>query len=235
MRLCKLQFTVGLLCLLLAQWLVNAQSDEYVEGEHYAVLPTQFETSTEERSDAQDDRIEVIEFFAYNCKFCYQFEAHIADWLKNKANDVSFAREHVWWSANPTALARAYYAAVELDVLPKVHIAMFKAIHDHKLSMSRKDRLSMLFVNGAEIEPDTFDEAYGSATVNERLQDCTTKMRVWRIAAAGTPSLVVGGKYLIDTEMAGGHSGMFPIVDYLVNKIRTEREESTSTPKDDSA
>lgn len=235
MRLCKLQFPVGLLCLHLAPVLVDAQSEEYVEGEHYAVLPTQFETSTEQSSEDQDDRIEVIEFFAYNCKFCYQFEAHIADWLKTKANDVSFAREHVWWSNNPSALARAYYVAVELDVLPKVHTAMFKAIHDHKLSMSRKDRLSMLFVNGAEVEPDTFDKTYRSDGVTERLQDCTTKMRVWRIAAAGTPSLVVGGKYLIDSEMAGGHGGMFPIVNYLVNKIRSEREDSTSTPQDDAA
>lgn len=226
MRLFKIQLRIGILCVLLVPCGAIAQDEEYVEGEHYLVLPTQFDTSTEQSSDETDDVIEVIEFFAYNCKFCYQFEVHITEWLKSKADDVSFDREHVWWTNTPTLLARAYYAAVELEVLPKIHNAMFKAIHDHELSMTRRDRLSMLFDNAAEVEPEKFDETFSSSAVAERLQDCTTKMRVWRIATSGTPSLVVGGKYLIDTETAGGHGGMFPIVDFLVDKIREEQEAS---------
>ena len=226
MSLLKLLLCLGFLCLLLAPSAVFAQDEEYVEGEHYLVLPTQFETSTEQTSDESDATIEVIEFFAYNCKFCYQFETQIANWLKTKADDVSFDREHVTWNNTQILLAKAYYAAVELEVLPKVHTPMFKAIHDHRLSMTRGDRLSMLFNNGAEIEPETFDEMFNSSAVAERIQDCNTKMRVWRIATSGTPSLVVGGKYLIDTETAGGHSDMFPIVDYLLDKIREEKDAS---------
>ena len=234
MRLFKIQLRIGILCFLLVPCVAIAQNEEYVEGEHYLVLPTQFDTSTEQSSDETDDVIEVIEFFAYNCKFCYQFEAHITEWLKSKADDVSFDREHVTWNNAQILLVKAYYAAVELEVLPKVHTPMFKAIHDHQLSMTRGDRLSMLFDNAADVEPETFDETFSSSAVSDRLQECTTKMRVWRIATSGTPSLVVGGKYLIDTETAGGHSGMFPIVDFLVDKIREEQEASARVTQSES-
>ena len=228
MRSVKYQYWVVFLVSTLGVSVALAQVDEYIAGTHYLELPSQFEESTEDLDESSADTIEVIEFFAYNCKFCYRFESYITDWLKTKDEDVSFVREHVVFNNSMVPLARAFYVAEDLGILPKVHEPVFKAIHSHKLNLSRVDRLATLFDNAADVDPTEFKEKYDSSEIQDKIQTGTSKARVWRIATSGTPCLVVGGKYLVDVDMTPeeAHSGMFPIVDYLVNKIREERENS---------
>ncbi len=198
----------------------TSESEKYVEGKHYLVIPT--EKAEESKTG---DVIEVIEFFSYGCIHCYRFEPYIEDWLKNKPDGVEFKREHVVFVTSWIPLAQAFYVAQELDVLSKVHSPLFKAIHDRSMNMQREELLSRLFDNTAEIDPETFDETFWSREVLDKIRSANSKLRDWRVT--GTPALVVDGKYVIDTESAGNEAReMFKIVDFLVEKIQEEEKEA---------
>ncbi|MCY3886052.1 MAG: thiol:disulfide interchange protein DsbA/DsbL [Gammaproteobacteria bacterium] len=213
--------------LLLVSGVSFAQTDEYKEGKHFVRLPMQFASADEGSSDKSKETIEVIEFFSYGCEHCYRFEVFIQDWLKTKASDVSFKREHVGWNSYWKTLARAFYVAEDLKLSPKIHNAMFKAIHDHGIVMNQERKLMTLFDNVEDVDPDTFKEKFWSDEVEERISDAKTKDRLWRIAAHGTPCLVVGGEYLVDVQMVGGKKDeLFPVVDFLIERIRSERNDN---------
>lgn len=208
-----------------------AQTSEYEEGTHFVRLPMQFDSV---KKDSSKDSIEVIEFFSYGCLHCYRIEPFINDWLKTKASDVEFRREHVSWKNRSwTALARAFYVAQDLKLSSKIHDAMFQAIHKHKVNLGREETLVKLFDNVADVDPETFKEKYWSDEIQARMRDVHTKDRVWRIAGHGTPSMVVGGKYLVSKETVDGdNSEVMPVVDFLIEKIRSEKSSSSAGVED---
>ena len=154
--------------------------------------------------------------------------------LRRKSTDVEFRREHVSWNNRSwTALARAFYVAQDLKLSSKIHDAMFEAIHKHKVNLGQERNLMQLFDNVADVDPETFKEKYWSDEIQARMRDVHTKDRVWRIASHGTPSMVVGGKYLVSKETVDGdNSKVMPIVDFLIEKIRSEKSVSSAVVED---
>ncbi len=217
--------------LFLASSMTHAQSSEYEEGKHFVKLPMQFDTA---KDDSSADSVEVIEFFSYGCDHCYKIEPFINDWLKTKSSDVEFRREHVSWNNRTwTTLARAFYVAQDLKLSSKIHDAMFEAIHKHRINLGQERKLMQLFDNVADVDPETFKDKYWSEEIQARMRDVHTKDRVWRIASHGTPSMVVGGKYLVSKETADGeNSAVMPIVDFLIKKIRSEKRDSSAVVED---
>ncbi len=231
MRLGRIQALVGIVAVGLLACAALAEDEKYVEGKHYTVIPKDPDEKAEESKTS--DVIEVVEVFSYGCIHCYRFEPYIKDWMKKKAKGVEFKREHAAFFASWVPLAQAFYAAEELDVLQKVHNALFKAIHERGMNMHREELLSRLFDNAAEIDPETFDETFWSKEVKEKVRAANNRIRDWGVG--GTPALVVGDKYVIDTESAGNKPReMFKIVDFLIEKIRKEGkkdEGDSSSPK----
>lgn len=222
----KLQAWLGIVSLLVVSSVVNAQA-KYEAGKDYLLVPTQVEAVTEESSENTEDTIEVIEFFAYGCIHCYRFEPYIKNWLKKKGDDVTFKREHLVYDASWVPLARAYYVAEELKVLPKVHDRMFQYIHDRNISLSRDELLKRFFKSAADVDEATFEEKYWSTETKEKIKSAVRKASEWRVKS--TPTLIVGGKYLVNTRTTNGNpKKIFRIVDYLVEQIRQD-ESSRAT------
>ena len=229
----RLSFPISFLCVLLLSGpgVIHAQSSEYEEGTHYVRLPMQFDRATK---DSSKDSIEVIEFFSYGCLHCYRIEPFINDWLKTKSSDVEFRREHVSWNNRTwTILARAFYVAQDLKLSSKIHDAMFEAIHKHKVNLGQERKLMQLFDNVADVDPETFKTKYRSDEIDAKMSEVSTKDRLWRIASHGTPSMVVGGKYLVSKETVDGdNSEVMPVVEFLIEKIRSEKSGSSAGVED---
>ena len=57
----------------------NGYADaQFVEGKHYEEIKPPLSTS------APSGQIEVLEFFWYGCPHCFEFEGHIAQWIKKQ-------------------------------------------------------------------------------------------------------------------------------------------------------
>lgn len=197
----------------------------YSEGKDYSLLPTRIQVGDGEPQKSDGESVEVISVFSYTCPHCFRYEPAVAEWLKTKDESIEFRREHMASSRAMENLARAYYVAEDLKILPKTHDALFKAIHVYELQPYGEDDLQRMYKHLADVDSETFGDKFWSSEVHERVKEGKKTLRDWRIT--GVPCVVVGGKYLVDAEMSDGEpSRMFDIVDYLVSKIQQERDPS---------
>ena len=200
--------------------LQSVDAQEFREGVHYLQIPVTLERPTTER-------IEVVELFSYGCIHCYDFEKPLKRWLNRTEDRVSFRRVHVVFQRSWIPLAQAFYTAIELEVLDKVHNRLFAAIHDHNLKMYQRDLLRRLFEQGAGVESQKFQETFDSDEVRRQVFDSDRMLQLWRVDS--TPTLVVDGRYRIVANQAVPSAEMMLIVaEYLVDKILSERTQSES-------
>ena len=206
-------------------WIVQAgtATEEYEAGIDYHVLENKEDTEANESAPDVSEKITVVEYFSYGCLACKKFEVQISNWLENKADDVEFKREAVVFQESWALLAKAYYTAVELDVLDAVHIPMFEAIHEDKRAMHEPKNIEQLFKEEAQIDSKVFRQTfYEDDTIVDEILKIHERAQSLRIQ--NTPTVVVDGKYLVNTRTAQSRKRIFLIVDFLTDKVRTERQ-----------
>lgn len=190
--------------------MVQAQQEKYQAGVHYEVLPQTVRT-------ADPKKIEVNEIFSYTCGHCYSFESVVEPWLEQLPADVDFQRTPALWSPALEPYARAYYAALMLDAMHKVHTPIFEAIHLKKQRLSSEQDFAKIFV-AAGIDGDKFSKAYNSFGMTSMVNQAKARVRSYR--TQGTPEIIVNGKYRVSTRKSGGFSGMLSVADFLIQKER---------------
>lgn len=206
-----LRYPTAVAALLLAG-AVPAQ--EFKERRDYFRLPVPVETRNAEK-------IEVVEVFSYGCIHCFELEPLLNAWLETQGDDVDFHRVPM---ATPSlrTLARAFYTAQQMEVLPDVHIPMFENIHDYGIDMSRPQLIRRMFVKQAGVDEEEFARVFDSFAIDTRVRQADAQTRLYRIH--GTPSIIVDGRYLVDTVSAGSSEGMLLVVGHLIAMQRTSRE-----------
>ena len=181
---------------------------KYQEGVHYQRLATPVSTST-------GDKIEVVEVFWYGCGHCYELEPVIETWLAHKPENIEFVRLPAVLGRNWEPHARAFYAAVSMGVLDKVHKPLMDAIHAKKRPLGGEEQLAGFFAEQG-VDKESFLKAYESFDVETRLR--RSQQLVQRYGIDGVPAVIVNGKYLTNGTMVGSTAKIFEVVDYLISK-----------------
>ena len=201
---------------------VVAPAQEFKQGVEYFKLPVPVETR-------DPSKIEVVEVFSYGCIHCYELERTLTAWVATREDDVDFHRVPLA-TRNLRTLAQAFYTAQEMEVLAKVHMPMFENIHDYNIDMTRPQFIRRMFVTQAGVDEEEFTRTFESFAVNTRVRQADAQTRLYRVQ--GTPTIIVDGRYLVDTVSAGSSAGMLMVVNQLIEKQRAEREDK---PADEGA
>ena len=188
-------------------------AQQYTEGQDYFKLPVPVETRNPEK-------IEVVEVFSYGCIHCYQLEPDLTAWLAAQGDDVDFHRVPMA-TRNLRTLAQAFFTAQEMDVLDKVHLPLFESIHEYAIDMSRPQLIRRMFVKEAGVDEEEFARIFDSFAINTRVRQADAQTRLYRVQ--GTPTLIVGGRYLVDTVSAGTANRMLAVARHLIEAERTAR------------
>ena len=183
----------------------------YQENQHYKRV-----NQAESVSDA--GTVQVAEVFWYGCSHCYRFDPIVHRWEADIPADVEFVRI-------PTSLgrkqalnhSRAYYTAEALDVLDKVHPALFKAIHQDGKSLYSVDQIAEVFEDQG-VDRKTFDNTFTSFSVENKVRRAEKLVR--QFGVTGVPAIVVDGEYMTSARYAGGFQEMLDVADFLVVKQR---------------
>ena len=117
----------------------QAADEAFKAGEHYDILPQAVRT-------ANSEKIEINEVFSYTCGHCFNFQTDLHPWVKALPADVDFQSTPAVWQSGLEPYARAYYAAKILNVLDKVHMPIFDAIHVKKKSIKKQNDFEAIFV-----------------------------------------------------------------------------------------
>jgi len=173
---------------------------------------------------AAGGKIEVIEFFWYECPHCNAFEPALEAWAKRQPEDVAFRRVPVWFREEPfSAQQRLFYALESMGLLPTLHPKVFSAVHNERVRMRTPEDLAA-FATRNGVDPMQFIAAYNSFAVQAKSQQARQTASAYKIDAV--PAMGVNGRYYTNGILAnaatpgGSNDHMLPVVDALIAKSR---------------
>ncbi len=192
------------------------------EGRNFTAYPVAQPVSTAPGS------VEVIEGFWYGCGACFGIEPRLVAWEKAKPEYIKLKRLPVIWNEVTREDARLYFTIESLGLVDKLHGEVFRQIHvkgkpftvirgNHvDPGATEKAARDFLLANGVSAED--FAKHYRTFSAENKLRQAENLAR--RYLLDHTPMIVVQGKYLTDTEMAGGHDQLFQLVNDLAARER---------------
>ena len=165
-------------------------------------------------------KIEVAEVFSYACGACASANAAVGAWNKTKARDVNFVYVHsVAQGGAWERFARGFFAADAKKIQARSHDALFQAVFvDQSLSHSASLEDIAKFYSKFGVTSAQMLAIMNSPSINAKLN--RSKQFSLRTGANSTPTIIVAGKYKVNSARAGGFPGMMKTVDFLVAKER---------------
>lgn len=173
-------------------------------------------------------KIEVVEFFWYECPHCNAFEPALEAWAKRLPDDVLLQRVPVWFREEPFAAQQKLYYAIEaLGLVPTLHRRVFYAIHNERVRLRTPADIAA-FVLKHGVDPVKFMAAYNSFAVQAKAKQARQIAAAYKIDAV--PAMGVQGRYYTNGSLAnangtanasaGSNDRMLGVVDALVAKVR---------------
>ncbi|MDG2253270.1 MAG: thiol:disulfide interchange protein DsbA/DsbL [Methylophilaceae bacterium] len=206
--------------LLLALFVIIANT-----GVGIAVEPkpgVNFKATNEVISTDSGNKIEVVELFWYGCIHCYTLDPYIDKWADTLPKDVVFKRIPAIPRKNWSPGAKAYYALETLDLDHKLHEKLFEAIHKEKTlnPVDEKNLIKWIATNG-KLDTAEVNSAFNSFSMNAKL---SRSFKMFKSAGAtGVPSIIIDGRYLTSSTMAGGEQNTIDLMNYIIDNIRKEK------------
>lgn len=193
--------------------LINTQvfASELVEGKNFRSVNPAVATT--------EDRIEVIDFFAYTCGHCLRLAPLLDEWQKKLPPDVLFRRVPVSWEPATQFLSRIFYTFEVLNRLEDLHPIFWQDIMDGKITSEAdlQDWLKSHSVNLIE-----WNKTYQSFSVTMKTQQALQTWQNYQLDA--TPYVAVGGKYLTAPHLAGSRQKTIEVLNALIKRERQQRQ-----------
>ena len=188
-----------------------AQRAAPVEGQQYkrlaAPLPTQ----------AGPGKIEVLEFFSYECPFCNAFEPALEAWAKEQPADVVLRRVPVYFLPNAQNYQRIYFALEELGLVNSMQAKVFAAVHEQHVDLNSPEAIAA-WVGKTGIDAKKFMAAFNSFSTSASLG--RAKQVIASYAIESIPTLAIQGRFLTSPSMAGGAPQTLAVMNSLIQGLR---------------
>ncbi len=167
-------------------------------------------------------KIEVMEIFWYGCPHCYHMEAPLSAWAKKLPGDVYFKRVPGLPNPSWAPMAKAFYAMETLGVQEKLHAQLFDAIHKQKTLNPTDEKGAIDWITKQSgLDRAKVEGAFKSFTINTSLNRAALIFR--NSGATGVPSLIIDGRYITSSTMAGGNDQALAVADYIISNVRKDK------------
>lgn len=185
----------------------SATPAPYTDGTEYVTLPAPHQRYSSE------GKVEVVEVFSYGCVHCAHF-APVADALARQfPKGVEFKLLPAPFSAEWVPFARAFYAAKQLGVLDRTHLALFEAKFEQHYPINSMDELAGFYAREG-VDRAAFMAAATAPQTTAQMKSDLALIQKWQVDA--TPTIVINGKY----RVAAVHSydEMVAVTQWLVQR-----------------
>lgn len=184
-----------------------------VEGQQYVRLSTPAPVNL----PGPDKKIEVIEFFWYECPHCNAFDPILETWTRKLPADVYFHRVPVGFTARHQAAQKLFYALENMGKLEALHKRIFAAVHvQNQRLLSESEQLAFVTANG--VDGAKFTEMVRSfqvATQCNRAKQLTDAYKI-----DGVPALGIQGRFYTSGALAGSHDRALAVAEFLIDRAR---------------
>lgn len=198
----------------LAPVMVQAQGKKPVPGTDYQVLDPRAPV------EAPAGKIEVVEFFWYNCPHCATLEPTLNEWVKRLPKDVAFRRVPRRFADGEVPQQQLYYALESMGLVEKLHAKVFAAVHGERRSLNRPEAIAD-WVAAQGVDKAKFMGQFSSFSVVTKATKAAQLQNAYRVD--GVPALGVAGRFLTDGQMAGSNERALQVVESLIADVRAGR------------
>ena len=170
--------------------------------------------------EAPAGKIEVVEFFWYNCPHCNAFEPALDAWVGRLPKDVVMRRVPVGFRDEFVPQQRLFYTLESMGLLDKLHARVFTAIHAEKQDLSRGDGIAT-WVAKQGVDKASFMEQFNSFSIATKASRATQLQNAYKVE--GVPAMGVAGRFYTDGTLAKSMPRALQVVDYLMAEARAGR------------
>jgi protein dithiol oxidoreductase (disulfide-forming) len=189
----------------------QAQAKAFKDGEDYLTLDKPAPT------EAAAGRVEVVEFFWYNCPHCNTFEPQFEAWMKQTPKDVSVRRVPVSFRPDFEPQQRLYYVLEAMGKVEELHKKVFATIHVEKQPLNTPE-LVIAWAEKQGLNKAKFVEFYNSFSVASKARKATQLQDSYKVA--GVPSLGIAGRYYTSSDQTQNMTRALQVTDYLIAQSR---------------
>ncbi len=193
---------------------VQAQVKKPEEGTDFLALPKPVQV------EAPKGKIEVIEFFWYNCPHCNAFEPLLESWIKRLPKDIAFKRIPVAFDDSFVPQQRLFYVLEALNKVDELQFKVFNAIHTEKKDLKTQDKIAD-WVATQGINKAQFVELYNSFSVSTKARKAAQMQDAYKVS--GVPAIGVAGRFYTDGGLAGSMEKALNVTEYLAAEVRKGR------------
>ena len=191
----------------------HAQAAPFKAGTDFVALPRPVPV------DAPAGKVEVIEFFSYNCPHCASFEPQLEGWAKKLPGDVVFTHVPVPFVGNDVeAKQKLYYTLEGLGKVDEYQGKLFKAIHTERQPIFGDAAILAWADKEPGLDGKKFADMYKSFTVAGKVKRATQLQNSYQVS--GVPAFGVAGRWYVDGELARSMDRALQIVDFLIGEAR---------------
>lgn len=195
-------FTTGLLPLA-----ARAQVGGFKEGSDYLRLGKPVAT------DSGAGKVEILEFFAYSCIHCYNFEPVMAAWMKKQPANVVVRRTPVAFSPAFVPMQQLYYTIESMGLVESLHEKIFRAFHVDKVRI-QEAAVAADWMAKQGVDMKKYNELYNSFSVVGKAKRAAQLQDLYSVE--GTPALGVAGRFYIP----GQGPRTLQVADALIAEVR---------------
>lgn len=178
----------------------------FEEGTHYQSIGVAV--------SVPEDRVEVIEAFAYPCPACRNFYPMISRWEHEAPEFVDFQRLPVPLQRGWELFALGFYTAEVMGVNhDEAHGAVFKALHEDRKRINGIEDIADIY-SQFNVTAESFVNTAQSFAVDARMRKNRTD--VGRFGIRQTPTVIVQGKWRLTPRNFESFDQMLDALDYLV-------------------
>jgi thiol:disulfide interchange protein DsbA len=201
----------------------TCSAQNWVEGKNY------FRITPPQPTNVAPGKVEVMEVFSFGCPACNAFQPimkQLKAALPPNAQVVylpaSFIPSEDW-----PMFQRAFFTAQALGIEEKTHDAMFNAVwgtgelaaidpvtHRIKSSIPTIEDAAKFYERTTGVKADTFLATAKSFGVDAKMRMADAE--IGAAQALSTPTLIINGKWRLQTQTAGGIDQTIQLVKYLV-------------------
>ena len=171
---------------------VMATPTEPVEGAEYLRLQNAQPTDT-------GKKVEVLEFFWYNCPHCFAFEPSLTEWVKKRGDSIVFRRVPVGFRESFVPQQKLYYTLEAMNRMD-VHKQVFDTIHSARQKLDKEDAI-LDFIDKQGVDRKKFLDIYNSFGVQSKVNRVRQLQETYRID--GVPTVVIDGQYITSPSIVG--------------------------------
>jgi thiol:disulfide interchange protein DsbA len=189
-----------------------------------------YRTLDKEQQTESGKKVEITEFFWYNCPHCAAFEPALEAWVKKQGDHIVFKRVPVAFRDDFLPQQKLFYALEALGKVDEMQLKVFNAIHKERKRLDT-DAAIADWVAQQGIDKQKFTDLYNSFGIQSKARRAAQLQTAYQID--GVPTIAVDGRYLTSPSIVGAdmknapedalQAGALQVMDWLVAKSAKEK------------